>query len=79
MSSTDIHSMTQAVTLNAIPTTCKNKNCLTFMAVHILNPKGLFFLYTNDSLSLICLCSIICEAIYLRTQTQALKQKMNGV
>lgn len=47
------------------------------MEAHTLNSKGLFFLYTNDSLSLVCLYSITYEAVYLRTPIQALKQEMN--
>lgn len=38
--------------------------------------KGLFFLYKNDSLSLICLCSIIYAAVYLKIPTQAFKQEI---
>lgn len=51
----------------------KQKLGLTFMEVHTLNPKGLFFLYTKDSLSLICFCSITYEAVYLKTLTQGYK------
>lgn len=47
------------------------------MVVHILNPKGLFFLYTNDSLSLVCLFTD--EAVDLRIPTQVLKEEIDGI
>lgn len=55
----------------------KQKSSLIFIEVHTLNPKGLFFLYTNDSLPLVCLYSITYEAVYQKTPIQALKQEMN--
>lgn len=39
--------------------------------------KGLFFLYTNNNLFLICFCSIIYEAVYLKIPTQAFKQEIS--
>lgn len=47
------------------------------MEVHILNPKGLFFLYTNDSPFLVCLFSD--EAVDLRIPSHILKEEINGV